>query len=246
MADERINQKPPEIGVIDTPKGTAPIPDPGTGLPPKAAVSSETPAIPDNSTPQNAPGKEIKPEVAPEPIPSTEAQPGVPEAPKTEKKKPHPLAGKPSNNPDGVPTKKDPLTLKKLEEVFALDGTVREACFYAGISEKTYYNWVKEDPELLQRFEALRETPVLAARERVIGLIKKDSDGQNARWYLEKKRKSEFGTKIDVTSGDEPLKPGTTAEAAANAALAAFLNKGNATNNGTGTNTNTNSSGDTK
>jgi hypothetical protein len=51
----------------------------------------------------------------------------------------------------GRPTKLIPETIKKLEEVFAMDGTVKEACFYADISTQTYYTFVKDKPEFLDR-----------------------------------------------------------------------------------------------
>ena len=65
-------------------------------------------------------------------------------------------------------TKLDDITVKKLEEAFAMDCTVGEACLFAGISRQTYYTWIKENPELLDRFEHLRETPVLKARSTII------------------------------------------------------------------------------
>jgi hypothetical protein len=39
----------------------------------------------------------------------------------------------------GRPTKKTPIVIEKLEEVFKLDGTVSEACSNAGIDESSYY-----------------------------------------------------------------------------------------------------------
>jgi predicted DNA-binding protein YlxM (UPF0122 family) len=41
------------------------------------------------------------------------------------------------------PTKMTDEVVKKLEEVFALDGSVDEACYYANISRQCYYNWIK-------------------------------------------------------------------------------------------------------
>jgi hypothetical protein len=61
-----------------------------------------------------------------------------------------------------------PETIKKLEEVFAIDGSIGEACFYADISHQTYYNWIDENPALLEKFKRLREKPVLAARHAII------------------------------------------------------------------------------
>jgi len=42
-------------------------------------------------------------------------------------------------NKTGRPSKLIPECVKKLEEIFALDGTVEEACFFADISRQTFY-----------------------------------------------------------------------------------------------------------
>lgn len=89
-----------------------------------------------------------------------------------------------------------PEAIKKLEEAFALDCSIPEACFYADISKTTYYNWLEKDPELVDRFAALRERPVLLARTTVVWAIQKDAD--LALKYLERKRKNEFSTKSEV------------------------------------------------
>ena len=81
-------------------------------------------------------------------------------------------------NKGGRPPKSTPQTLKKLEEAFAIDATIGEACFYADISEKTYYEWVKKDTKNLK-------TPSIAFE------------------YLKRKRRKEFGDSIDHTTDGE-------------------------------------------
>ncbi len=87
--------------------------------------------------------------------------------------------------------------VNKLEQAFAIDATVGEACFYADISVKVYYNWIKGRPGLSERFTALRNKPVLTARQTVANAIQNDSD--LALKYLERKRKDEFSTKSILT-----------------------------------------------
>lgn len=100
----------------------------------------------------------------------------------------------------GRPPKFTDAVVKKLEEVFALDGSVEEACFYAGISTVTYYEHIKQKPELANRFEALRLNPVLKARTTV---VKKLSESyQNSMDYLARKRKKEFAPRQEVTGAD--------------------------------------------
>ena len=54
------------------------------------------------------------------------------------------------------PTKMTPMVRKKMEEATALDATVEEVCFYAGISKDTYYKWIKKDKKLSDDLTALR------------------------------------------------------------------------------------------
>jgi len=98
------------------------------------------------------------------------------------------------------PTVKSPETLKKLEEAFALDCTIEEACFYADITPKTYYNWIADDEVLLHRLVALRNRPVLTARKTVVDKIWEDAE--LALKYLERKRKGEFSLKTETENAN--------------------------------------------
>jgi hypothetical protein len=85
--------------------------------------------------------------------------------------------------------------LNKIRQAFAIDATVEEACFYANISEVTYYNWKKKNPELFKEIERLRQAPILKARQEVVnGLVGFD----NSLKYLSKKKKNEFGDKLEI------------------------------------------------
>lgn len=90
----------------------------------------------------------------------------------------------------------NPETVRKLEEAFALDCSIDEACFYANISKPTYYDLIKYKPNYLTRFESLRNKPVLMARQEVVKGFKWNPD--LALKYLERKRKDEFSTKQEV------------------------------------------------
>lgn len=93
-------------------------------------------------------------------------------------------------------TKRSPELIQKLEDAFAIDATIPEACMYAGISVSTYHNWTKSDPKLLHRFTELRLKPVLAARQEVVKGIK--GDKRFAMEYLVKKKPDEFGASVKV------------------------------------------------
>ena len=96
-------------------------------------------------------------------------------------------------------SKMTPDVVNKLKEVFAIDGTIEEACFYAGISRQTYYDWIKKNKELFDEFQALRERPVLKARQTV---VKSLDNPDYAFKYLERKKKDEFSPRQELTGKD--------------------------------------------
>lgn len=109
-------------------------------------------------------------------------------------------------NKIGRPLEFTEEVVKKLEEVFSLDGTISEACFYAGITRQTYYTYVSEKAEegskakeLFDRFESLRERPVLKARQTI---VKNLDNPQYATWYIERKKKKEFSSRTEHTGAD--------------------------------------------
>lgn len=85
--------------------------------------------------------------------------------------------------------------IRKIEEVAALDGSVAEMAYYAGIHVDTLYAHLKENQKFSDRINALRERPILKARQTI---VKSLDDPQNAHWYIERKRKKEFSTKQEV------------------------------------------------
>ena len=100
-----------------------------------------------------------------------------------------------AKNKGGRPTIMTELVIKKLEEVFAIGGGDGEACMYADISHQTLYDYQKKHPEFIARKEALKERPILKARQTIIKSI---DDPLHAKWYLEKKRKKEFGNAVEI------------------------------------------------
>ena len=106
-------------------------------------------------------------------------------------------------------SKMTPDRVNKLKYVFALDGTIEEACTYAEISKQTYYDWLKAKPELVDQFNKLRDDPVLKARKTSIDAL---DEPNHAHWYLERKRKKEFAlrTENDITTQGEKI--GETSE----------------------------------
>jgi hypothetical protein len=102
-------------------------------------------------------------------------------------------------NKGGRPTVMTELTVKKLEEAFAFGCTDKEACFFADISYQTLYDYQAKHPEFIERKEALKDSPILKARQTVSEKLSESY--QNAMDYLKRKRKAEFGdsSSIEVT-----------------------------------------------
>jgi hypothetical protein len=93
----------------------------------------------------------------------------------------------------GRPTVLTQDVVQKLEHAFSIGATDIEACFYAGISRGTLYNYQKENPDFLDRKEMLKERQVFKARMVIVQALQ-DGDKNMAKWYLERKRKDEFAT----------------------------------------------------
>lgn len=121
------------------------------------------------------------------------------------------------------PNKMSDDVVKKLEEAFLMDCTVEEACFSANITKQTYYNWVKSFPDLLERFNSLRENPVYVARRSVMSGIEKDPE--LALKYLERKKKAEFSLRTELGGIDgKDLIPDDNRKEQANGLIKEYLN----------------------
>lgn len=96
----------------------------------------------------------------------------------------------------GRPTVFSDETLRKLNEAFAFGASDPEACFYADVSTTALYNYQLKHPEFVERKNALKERPVLLARQTVVKALESDAD--LALKFLERKRKAEFSTKTET------------------------------------------------
>lgn len=103
----------------------------------------------------------------------------------------------------GRPTKMTDEAIRKIEEVAALDGSVAEMAYYAGVHVDTVYNYLKENKEFSVRIKALRERPILLARQTAVKKITESY--QNAMDYLKRKKRLEFGDHVDMTSDGEKI-----------------------------------------
>jgi len=93
----------------------------------------------------------------------------------------------------GRPTVMTSEVCRRIEEVAALGGSVEEMAIYGLIHKDTIYSYLKEHPEYSDKIDALRERPILKARNTIIAGL---DQPENAKWYLERKRRNEFSSKI--------------------------------------------------
>lgn len=78
-----------------------------------------------------------------------------------------------------------PETIRKLEEAFLLGCTDLEACFCAGISHETLYEYIRKNPAFSDRKETLKKNPVFKARKKMMDLIDSKDDGTSFKASLD-------------------------------------------------------------
>jgi len=86
--------------------------------------------------------------------------------------------------------KNEKEVIPKLEQVWSIGGTDKEACFYAEISPPALCRYLQKHPVILERKEALLQKPILKARQELVKGL--DGDPELALKYLERKLPKEF------------------------------------------------------
>lgn len=112
-------------------------------------------------------------------------------------KKPNKYNIKPNGKNDtGRPTVMTSETVVALCTAFTMGCSDIEACAFAGIGTTALYEYQKHNPEFTERKKLLRETVAVRARHVVEKAIN-EGDKDMAKWYLERKKKDEFSTKVE-------------------------------------------------
>ena len=106
---------------------------------------------------------------------------------------------KTGKHPGGRPGTVTKEVVAKLEQAFAVGATDLEACFFAGISKDAFYRYCDKHEEFRERKEALKQKPVLLAKTNVIKKLQA-ADIDTSKWYLERKAKKEFSTRIESSN----------------------------------------------
>ena len=75
---------------------------------------------------------------------------------------------------------------KQLLQLLQEGATVSQACAAVGISRRTFYRWLKDDPAFDEAV-ALAETRLIAAAERTLLQAIEQGDTRAAMWVLERR-----------------------------------------------------------
>ena len=103
-----------------------------------------------------------------------------------------------SKNPGGRPTLISEDKVKKLEEAFRIDSTVEQACLFAEISERIFYNRCKADPTFLQRMRAAQAYYHVLLKDSVAKQAITRKDGSLALKVLERIESKKYGKDPEV------------------------------------------------
>ena len=82
--------------------------------------------------------------------------------------------------------------LQKLETAFKMGCNNSEACAYADLAERTFYYYIEQNEDFLQKINKWKKNPILKAK---LTIFKNLDDEKTAQWYLERKCKEEFSLK---------------------------------------------------
>lgn len=92
--------------------------------------------------------------------------------------------------------------LRKLDEAFAVDLSIKQACIYAEIAESTYHLWIKKNPKLSERFEAFKNRLSMKSKQNIATEINAGGLAISER-YLARKEPEEYGDKMKVEHSGE-------------------------------------------
>lgn len=92
--------------------------------------------------------------------------------------------------------KMTPEKVKELEWYFMLGLTDEESCFLADISRETLNKYCQANEKWREKKELLKRKPIIQAKKNMVEKINwQDYDA--TKWYLERKAKDEFSTKVE-------------------------------------------------
>lgn len=101
----------------------------------------------------------------------------------------------------GRPTKATPETIALLLAAFAQGATVEVACKSADIAPSNFYEWIKKDVDFRTKVGEAREMiDRITVGNLTRAIIGGDMDA--TKWWAERRMKSEFSTRNELTGKD--------------------------------------------
>lgn len=116
-------------------------------------------------------------------------------------KKPTKKDGSPRKNNAGRPPAVTEQVLKKLRHAFMCGLSNEHACFYAGISEPTFYEYCHLNPEFSKWKDMAKNSPVINAKMRIAEAVRNGKMNE-CKWLLERKAKEEYSLRSELTGAD--------------------------------------------
>lgn len=104
---------------------------------------------------------------------------------------------------DTIPSFK--LTLEQqnsIENCLFKGYTLEEACLKSNVDRKKFKMYLKNNPELSERLDALAKNTTMLAKENIFLAISA-GDNEMSKWFLERKEKQEFSKNIIKTTPQE-------------------------------------------
>jgi hypothetical protein len=105
----------------------------------------------------------------------------------------------------GRPTKYTPATVEKILEALRGGNTRRASCAVADVSQDSLALWLRTYPEFAEAVEKAEGK----AEAKMVSVIKAASETtwQAAAWWLERKHKAEWSSRVEQTGADgSPVK----------------------------------------
>jgi hypothetical protein len=84
------------------------------------------------------------------------------------------VGGRPSSFTDAL--------VQKLREAFCMDFTITEACAYAGISRRAYYDECKRNPRFLDEMDRAQQVPFALAKNVLTKAIQEGDGVFSLKW----------------------------------------------------------------
>jgi transposase len=105
----------------------------------------------------------------------------------------------------GRPTKYNEEVVQRITQALRAGNTRRASCAYAGISEDSFSRWMQDNATFADAIKKAEGD----AEVRNVAIIQKaaDTTWQAAAWWLERKHKAEWSSRIEQTGADgSPVK----------------------------------------